>query len=291
MYLDFFSFSEKPFGVTPDTRVLYLSPGHEEAIETLLYGIRERRGFMMLTGEVGTGKTTSIRALLNRIDEKTETALVINPLLSTAELLRAINRDFGISAAQDSVQEQIEALNGFLLDRDTEGRNAVVIIDEAQDLSLEALEMVRLLSNLETETHKLLQLILVGQPELEVKLNTPVLRPLRQRMQVKHSLRPLDLEETKKYVLFRINRAAPRCCLVFQPSALKKIYDFSGGVPRLINTLCDLTLLAAFTEETHIISKKLVQLGFRDMADKSWSKNGGLLKRVAGSKLASPSLR
>ncbi len=291
MYLDFFSFSEKPFGVTPDTRFLYLSPGHEEAIETLLYGIRERRGFMMLTGEVGTGKTTSIRALLNRIDEKTETALVINPLLSTAELLRAINRDFGISAAQDSVQEQIEALNGFLLDRDTEGRNAVVIIDEAQDLSLEALEMVRLLSNLETETHKLLQLILVGQPELEVKLNTPVLRPLRQRMQVKHSLRPLDLEETKKYVLFRINRAAPRCCLVFQPSALKKIYDFSGGVPRLINTLCDLTLLAAFTEETHIISKKLVQLGFRDMADKSWSKNGGLLKRVAGSKLASPSLR
>ena len=290
MYLDFFSFAEKPFDITPDTRFLYLSPKHEEVIETLLYGIQERRGFMLLTGEVGTGKTTSMRALMNRIGPDVETALIVNPLLSTVELLKTINKDFGFDAAScgDSVQSQIELLNDSLLKNAEQGRNAVVIIDEAQDLSLEALEMTRLLSNLETETHKLIQIILVGQPELEEKMNRPELRQLRQRIQVKHSLKPLNREETKNYVLFRLNRAAPKCCLVFQSSALHRIHDHTAGIPRLVNTLCELTLLAAYTIETHIITKKIVDLAFEEMGDKSWSRPLSFWKKMTGGKRVSP---
>ena len=274
LYLDFFSFSERPFDVTPDTRFLYLSPQHEEAIETLLYCVRERRGFLLLTGEVGTGKTTSVREFLNRLDPAVESSLIINPLLSTLDLLRAINKDFGLAADRnDSIQSQIELLNEFLLLCDQEGRSAVVIIDEAQDLSLEALEMVRLLSNLETESHKLLQLILVGQPELEEKLMEPSLRQLRQRIQLRYSLHPFTYPETRAYILHRIKRAALKSCLVFQPTALKRIHYYTGGVPRLINTLCDLTLLAAFTHETHVITKKVVEVAFEEMGDKSWSRS------------------
>src|SRR3989338_8432113 len=243
MYLDFFSFAEKPFGVTPDTRFLYHSTQHEEVLGTLLYGIRERRGFILMTGEGGTGKTPTLRALLNRLEAErpthpVETSLVINPLLSTLDLIKSINQDFGIEAAREgSLQDQISALNCFLLAREREGRNAVVIVDEAQDLSMDSLEMVRLLSNLETETHKLLQLILVGQPELDDKLAQPALRQLRQRIQVRYRLEPLDAEETHRYIIHRLNTAAPKCCLVFEPSALKKMYELTGGVPRLINTL------------------------------------------------------
>lgn len=290
MYLDFFSLTEKPFDITPDTRFFYLSPQHEEAVVTLLYGVRERRGFMMLTGEVGTGKTTSIRALLNRIDSNTETALVINPLLSTVELLKSINKDFGCDSSQkDSIQEQIDSLNQFLLKSAEGGHNSVVIIDEAQNLSQEALEMVRLLSNLETETHKLLQIILVGQPELNEKLNQPNLRQLRQRIQVRYALHPLNPEETKRYILFRLNKATPKCCLVFQPSALKRIYEYSGGIPRLINNLCELTLMSAYTEETHIISRKTVDAAFAELKDKSWSRPLPLWRRIIGGRrVASP---
>ncbi len=283
MYLDFFSLTEKPFDITPDTRFFYFSPQHEEAVATLLYGVKERRGFMMLTGEVGTGKTTSIRALLNRIDSNTETALIINPLLSIVELLKSINKDFGCDISQrDSIQEQIDSLNRFLLKSAEEGHNSVVIIDEAQNLSQEALEMVRLLSNLETETHKLLQIILVGQPELDGKLGQPNLRQLRQRIQVRYALHPLNLEETKRYILFRLNKATPKCCLVFQPSALKRIYEYSGGIPRLINNLCELTLMSAYTEETHIISRKTVDSAFAELKDKSWSRPLPLWRRIIG---------
>lgn len=272
MYLDFFSFSARPFDVIPDTRFLYLSSQHEEAIETLSYGIRERRGFMLLTGEVGTGKTTSIRELLNRLDSSVETSLILNPLLSVEDLLRAINKDFGLPVPQGtSVYQEIESLNAFLLTIDQKGRNGVVIIDEAQDLSLEALEMVRLLSNLETETHKLLQLILAGQPELDMRMEGQNLRQLRQRVQVNYRLVPLNPEETKAYILHRIRCASPKCCLVFQPDSLELIYRYTGGIPRLINSLCDLTLMAAFTKETHLITRKLVKLAFQELGDKSWA--------------------
>lgn len=275
MYLDFFSFAEKPFDITPDTRFLYRSAQYEEVLGTLLYGIRERRGFIMVTGEVGTGKTTTLRALMNRLEaERTaypvETSLVINPLLSTLDLIKSINQDFGIEGVRgDSLQDQISALNSFLLARKREGRNAVVIIDEAQDLSMDSLEMIRLLSNLETETHKLLQLILVGQPELDDKLAQPALRQLRQRVQIRYRLAPLDAVETSRYIIHRLNAATPKCCLVFQPSALKKMHELTGGVPRLINTLGELVLMAAYIGETHVITNRVVKRAYGEMADKS----------------------
>jgi general secretion pathway protein A len=273
VYLDFFSFSERPFDVTPDTRFLYLSPQHEAAIETLQYGIREKRGFMLLTGEVGTGKTTSIRELLNRQGSDVESALIVNPLISTSELLKMINKDFGLVVEPGAtVHEQISLLNEFLLSTNEKGRSAVVIIDEAQNLSSEALEMIRLLSNLETETHKLLQLILVGQPELEWKLNQASLRQLRQRIQLRYFLGPLSLSETRSYILSRIKRAAPQCCVVFQPAAFEKIHQYTSGIPRLINTLCDLSLLAAFTKETHVLTRGIVEIAFDELGDKSWVK-------------------
>lgn len=251
----------------------------------MLYGIHERRGFVVLTGEVGTGKTTSIRALLNRLDSHVETSLVINPLVSTVEILKAINKDFGLEAtAGDSIREQIETLNFFLLERANEGMNAAVIIDEAQDLSLEALEMIRLLSNLETETHKLLQLVLVGQPELEATLDRASLRQLRQRIQIRYSLEPLSLEDTRHYIQYRLHRAHPKCCLVFESPAVKRIYDCTGGVPRLINTLCELVLLAAFTEETHVITRKIVEIAFEDMEDKSAVMLSPFWRRLMGGK-------
>ncbi|MBI2067760.1 MAG: AAA family ATPase [Deltaproteobacteria bacterium] len=284
MYLDFFSFSERPFDVTPDTRFLYPSPQHEAAIETLRYGIRERRGFMVLTGEVGTGKTTSIRQLLNSMEEKVETALIINPLISTLELLQSITRDFGLDTGSAvSIQEQIGLLNHFLLETDRKGKIAAVIIDEAQNLSLEALEMVRLLSNLETETHKLLQIILVGQPELDSKLNQEALRQLRQRIQIRYFLGPLSRSETQAYILHRIRKASPKCCLVFNPEALERIHNYTSGIPRLINTLCELTLLAAYTRETHMITKKIVEIAFHELNDKSWVKpHGKLISMIRG---------
>ena len=283
MYLDFFSFAEKPFDITPATRFFYLSPQHEEIIDTLYYGIHERRGFLLLTGEVGTGKTSSLRVLLNRLDATTETSLVINPLLSTLDLLKAITRDFGIDGFQgDSLQDHISGLNSFLLGRAREKKNAVVIIDEAQDLSPESLEMIRLLSNLETETHKLMQLILIGQPELMAKLNAHSLRQLRQRIQIECHLKPMNLEDTKAYVLHRLRTAAPKCCLVFEPAALKRIHEFSGGIPRLINTLGELSLMAAFVEETHIITKKIVDMAFREMRDKSASRHPAFWKKWIG---------
>ncbi len=282
MYLNFFGFSEAPFNITPDTRFLYLSPQHEEALKTMLYGIKERRGFLTLTGEVGTGKTTTIRTLLNHLGPETETALILNPLLSTVELLKTINNDFGCSVSSGSpIQGELESLNRFLLETARREKNAVVIIDEAQNLSQEALEMVRLISNLETETRKLVQIVLVGQPELDAKLSRPALRQLRQRLQIRHQLRPLNLEETKKYVLFRLHQAAPKCCLVFQPGAFKKIFEYSGGIPRLINAVGELALLAAYTEETHVITPKVVRQAYKDLADKSWKKPS-LWKRFLG---------
>ncbi len=275
MYLDFFSLEEKPFNITPDTRFWYLSTQHEEAVATMLYGVQERRGFVLLTGEVGTGKTTSIRALLNRLQqedptgrkEMVETALIVNPLLSVVELIKAINKDFGCDRPElDSVQGQLEVLNQFLLDNDRRGGNAVVIIDEGQNLSLESLEMLRLLSNLETESHKLIQLILVGQPELEKKLEKPELRQLRQRIQLRYVLQPFSVQETSDYITHRIRRVSPKSCIAFRPSAVKKIYEYCSGVPRMINSLCDFTLMAAYTHETHVVTKQIVDLAYEEMS-------------------------
>lgn len=259
MYHQFFGFAEKPFSVTPDTHFLYPSPQHEGIIRTLEYGIHERKGFLLLVGEVGTGKTTSIRSLLNRLDDSVQTSLILNPLVSTVELLKAINKEFGCQTPGNTVQEQLDALNYFVLENNKEGRNAVVIIDEAQNLSLEALEMTRMLSNLETETHKLLQIILVGQPELEEKLFQKSMRQLAQRVQIYCHLQPLDTPQTEEYIKYRIQRAGTNPSIAFEKAAIRELHKISRGIPRVINSVCDLALLSAYSDDTRVITLNIIR--------------------------------
>lgn len=265
MYCEFFGFNEQPFNVTPDTRYLYLSPVHQSALEALRYGIDERKGFMLLTGEVGTGKTISLRALLNEIKDSVETSLILHPQLSRLELLKTINRDFGQELRSNSFKAQIDHLNQFVLHCDRQGKNALVIIDEAQNLSLQALEMTRLLSNLETESYKLLQILLVGQPELLAKLAEPDLRQLRQRIQIHSKLTPLDAEQTEHYIVFRLQKAGQNSRVAFERSAIAKIYQLARGIPRLINTLCDFCLVAAYLQGSRVVTKKIVELAFLEI--------------------------
>lgn len=264
MYEKFFGLLEKPFNVTPDTHYLYPSPQHEDVIHTLHYGIRERKGFLLLIGEVGTGKTTSIRALFNSLEDDIQTSLILNPLISTVELLKCINKDFGCETTGNTVKDQLDALNHFLLENEKKGQNAVVIIDEAQNLSMEALEMTRLLSNLETETSKLLQIILVGQPELEEKLSHKSLRQLAQRIQIFCKLSPLDGPEIEKYIQYRIGVAGNNPMIAFERAAFREIQKISGGIPRMINTLCEFALLAAYSQDTRIITKNLIKSAARE---------------------------
>lgn len=270
MYETFFGLIDKPFKVTPDTHYLYSAKQHDDVIKTLKYGIEAKKGFMLLTGEVGTGKTTSIRALMNQLSSNIPTSYILNPLVSTLELLESINNDFGCNNLGYSAKEQLDALNNFLIRNDKKGHNAVVIIDEAQNLSFEALEMTRLLSNLETETHKLLQVILVGQPELEEKLGDKSLRQLNQRIQLHCKLSPLNWHETAEYIRYRLQCASHRVAshnsnIVFDKSALKEIYKLSRGIPRIINTLCELALLAAFSHDLHTITKPLVKKAAKEV--------------------------
>ncbi|MBI5287179.1 MAG: AAA family ATPase, partial [Deltaproteobacteria bacterium] len=246
MYERFFFLKEHPFHITPDPKFLYLSEKHQEALNLFYFGILEKKGFILLTGEVGTGKTTLCRAILDRLDKKVETALILNPLLSDFDLLWAINEDFGIRVNGTSMKEHLDALNLFLLKKAEEKGNAVVIIDEAQNLNPKTLEMIRLLSNLETEKTKLLQIALVGQPELRDKLKLPELRQLNQRVIVRYHLKPLNLEETKFYIFNRLAVAGGRGNVRFTIPALQRIYGASYGIPRLINVICDRTLMVAF---------------------------------------------
>lgn len=265
MYCEYFGFEDKPFNVTPDTRYLYLSPCHQGVFETLRYGINERKGFILLTGEVGTGKTVSIRAFLNELGPNCETSLILNPQLSRLELLKTINKDFGHELKRNSFKAQIDSLNNFVLDCTNRGRNCLVIIDEAQNLSMEALEMTRLLSNLETETHKLLQILLVGQPELHEKLMSPKLRQLRQRIQIHCKLNPLDEEETERYIAFRIQKAGNATRVAFERSAILRIFRQSKGIPRLINAICDFCLVTAYLQGSRVITKSIVEAAFHEI--------------------------
>lgn len=265
MYREFFGFDEKPFNVTPDTRYLFLSPVHQGVLETLQYGIHEKKGFLLLTGEVGTGKTISVRALLNELGQRCETSLILNPQLSRLDLLKTINKDFGRELKKNSFKAQIDTLNEFVLHCGEDGKNALVIIDEAQNLSMEAIEMTRLLSNLETETHKLLQILLVGQPELEEKLAHPTLRQVRQRIQIHCRISPLDEDQTEQYIIYRIQKAGPNSRVAFEKSAVEQIYYFSKGIPRLINTLCEFCLIAAYTQSSRVITDHTVSEAFREI--------------------------
>jgi len=248
MYESFYAFSESPFGMTPNPHFLFPSKKHEEALAHLVYGITQRKGFVAVTGEVGAGKTTLCRALLERLPENHASALILNPAFSATELLRDIVRDFGLPGKKKTKRGLIEELNQFLLASFAQGRNAVVVIDECQDLESSVLEQIRLISNLETETTKLIQIVLVGQPELKLKLSQPELRQLEQRITVRYHLEALTEEETKEYIAHRLRIAGPNHKANFTKSSASKIHAYSRGIPRLINVLCDRTLLAGFVD-------------------------------------------
>lgn len=267
MYTSFFELKEAPFSLTPDPRYLYLSSGHIEAINHLLYGINERKGFILVTGEIGAGKTTICRVLLDRLDKDTKSALILNSFISDIELLKMIALEFGIETGYDtgSKKDYIDALNRFLLDNFSSGRNAVLLIDEAQNLSDNVLEQLRMLSNLETEREKLLQIVLIGQPELEGIIASPSLKQLNERIAVRYHLGPLKPQDIKGYVEHRLIIAGGHGNIRFSKSAFKKIYSFSKGIPRRINSLCDRALLIAYTGELRFITGNIIEKSGKDL--------------------------
>jgi general secretion pathway protein A len=250
MYQRYLGLKEKPFRITPDPRFLYLSEKHAEALDHLTYGINQGEGFMVISGDVGTGKTTIIRSLLERLDDtKIKTAIILNPLLEIDDLLRSILEDFGLSPEGNSKKDLIDQLNTFLLSLNREGGKAVVIIDESQNLAPDLLEELRSLSNLETDQEKLLQIVLVGQLELWNKLNRSNLRQLKQRVSVNYRLESLSLKEMREYIFHRLSVAGFQGELVFSTRALRLIFRVSRGIPRLINLLCDRILLVLYLEK------------------------------------------
>jgi len=265
MYEAFYGLKERPFNLTPDPRYLYLSEKHKEAFAHLLYGIKHRAGFVMVTGEIGTGKTTICRTLLNQLDADTEVAFIFNPSLSPVELLKKINEDFGIDSRAKTVKDLIDELNEYLLDSNARGKNCVLVIDEAQNLTPSVLEQIRLLSNLESETQKLLQIVLIGQPELGEHLELRELRQLKQRISARYHLKALDNKETQQYVTYRLRVAGAHRRIRFTPSALRTIYSHSKGTPRVINSLCDRALLIGYTQEASEISKEIAHRAAKEI--------------------------
>jgi general secretion pathway protein A len=262
MYLSFFGLNEKPFAITPDPRYLYLSERHAEALAHLLYGINESGGFIQLTGEVGTGKTTVVRTLLSRVPHHADVAVILNPRVTPVEFLLTICEELGLGieeANRDSVKYMVDALNRRLLAAHADGRRIIVIVDEAQNLSADVLEQVRLLTNLETPTQKLLQIILIGQPELRELLDRTELRQLAQRITGRYHLEPLSREETRGYIRHRL-RVAGGAQEIFTPSALNEVHRLAEGIPRVINVTCDRALLGAYTQETRKVTAALVRL-------------------------------
>jgi type II secretory pathway predicted ATPase ExeA len=260
MYTSFFGFNESPFSLTPDPRYLFLSPHHKEALDHLLYGINERKGFITITGGIGTGKTTLCRALLGHLNGTTKSALILNAFISDMELLKAINEEFGVDGTPEaqSKKDYIDALNHFLIQNFSAGGNAVILLDEAQNLSHNVLEQIRMLSNLETEREKLLQIVLVGQSELKDVLAAPALRQLDERIMVRYDLRPLDYKDVEGYVNHRLTVAGGKGQLKFAESAFKKIYAYSRGNPRRINAVCDRALLIAYAREKNTVTKGMI---------------------------------
>jgi general secretion pathway protein A len=238
---------------------------HREAFNHLLYGIRERKGFVQLTGEVGAGKTTLCRALLEQLDGQFSTALILNPVLNADELMKAIATEFGLNVRGFDRMETIAAIGNFLLKQVEIGKDTVLIIDEAQNLTEELLEQVRLLSNIETDDRKLLQIVLMGQPELRDRLNSHRLRQLRQRITVRYHLAPLKFSEVTQYVSHRLSVAGANGAPSFTQPALWRIYKYSGGVPRLVNAVCDKALLAGFVERSPRINFRMIGRAIREL--------------------------
>ncbi len=265
MYLRFFGFQEAPFNMTPDPRFLFFSRHHREAFDHVVYGIEQRKGFIELTGEVGAGKTTICRAVLAKISPAIQTALVLNPSLTETQLLRAILKDFGLQAQGRDRLVYIETLNQFLLNQLSQGNNVALIIDEAQNLTSQVLEQVRLLSNLETDQYKLLQIVLCGQPELKQRLLAPEMRQLRQRITVRCHLFPLTEEEMKQYIDYRLRTAGWVGAELFQPDGYSVIHAYAQGIPRLINAACDAALLAGYAAGSRQIGALCAQKAIKHL--------------------------
>ena len=302
MYENFYRFKEKPFSLTPDPKFLYLSKQYQGALDHMLYGVKQREGFMVIAGDVGTGKTTLCRCLLDRLDENVEVALILNPMLSDMDLLRNVIHDLGIKSLHSrqpvgmvedgstgeeiaieldfslpeeqnnliwinsaSKKELIDALNAFLLDQHEQGKSTVLIIDEAQNLSLDVMEQLRILSNLETEKEKLLQIIFVGQLELNEKLKLPSLKQLNQRISIRYEIAPLSREEAKNYIAHRILVAGAASQVSFSKSAFNEIFKYSKGYPRLINLVCDRALLAGYNAQVDVVDRQYVREAIKSL--------------------------
>ena len=265
MYLEYYGLKEAPFNITPDPKFVHFSRRHREAYDHLLYGITHRKGFVSLVGEVGSGKTTLCRSVLSALPGDVVTGLILNPALTDTQLLRAVLRDFGIRVRRRDRLSYLEELNDFLLEQNGAGRNVTLIIDEAQDLSLSAMEQVRLLNNLETDRQKLMQIVLVGQPELEEKIRRPELRQLRQRIMVQARLHALEKEEVAGYLRHRLHIAGAGERIAFDDAAVKGIHRRTGGSPRLINRLADAALMAAFLAESSRVGAREIRRGWKHL--------------------------
>jgi general secretion pathway protein A len=261
MYLQFYGLRETPFSPTPDPKFLFQSTRHREALAQLLYGVRERKGFIVLTGEIGTGKTTLLRTLLARLDRDTHVAYVHNSALGIEGLLEYMLQDWGLKSSGTTHAQRLFELNEFLIDQHRQGLSPVLVIDEAQNLSIPTLEAVRLLSNFETTSQKLMQILLVGQPELRVKLNSAELRQLKQRIGLRCHIGPLSPEETRLYIRHRLRIAGATDAGIFTDAAIQRITEYSQGIPRVVNIVCDHCLLSGFAD-----SKRRIDTGIVDEA-------------------------
>ena len=268
MHEEYYGFSEKPFSLTPDPKYLYKSESHANAFDLLQYAIRRREGFVVVTGDIGTGKTTLCRAILDQLDRRTFTALVLNPFITEEDLLRIILQDFGVVSRDEikrgrlagvTKQELIDTLNEFLLSLLPLRAGALLILDEAQNLPPQVLEQIRILSNLETDKEKLLQIVLVGQLNLQEQLRAPNLRQLDQRISIRYELKPLTHEETAAYVAHRLTIAGGGAVVSFAPKALELVHKYTGGIPRLVNLLCDRALLGGYSARTNRITPQIVK--------------------------------
>jgi general secretion pathway protein A len=259
MYRHFYGLKEKPFEITPDPRFLYLSPSHREALAHLTYAMRERVGFTVITGEVGTGKTTLVQSLLGQLNGRTKTAFLFNPNLNTLDFLEYICEDLGLKVQRRSKGQYISQLYQFLLDYYAQGISVVLIIDEAHRLRADLLEEVRLLTNLETAKGKLLQVVLMGQPELNEILDRHEFRQLKQRVSLRYHLRPLTKAETENYIQSRLQKAGLVNPRIFSPKALTLIYQYSQGLPRLINIVCDNALISGYAGDRQVIDRETIR--------------------------------
>jgi general secretion pathway protein A len=267
MYLNFYGLKERPFNTTPDPRFLYPTPAHREALARLVYGIQQSKGFIALTGEVGTGKTTLLHALLQRLDDSTAVAFLFNSTLSFDGVLEYMLEEFGIGKTSTTPAQRLFALNNFLIERRRVGQNTVLILDEAQNLDPKTLEQIRLLSNFETSSEKLLQILLVGQPELRTKLNLPELRQLKQRVALSSTIRPLTPKEVHECIRTRLRIAGSSDLGLFTDRAVERIADYTGGIPRLVNILCDHCLVIGYANQERRIDPNIVDQAIKSLEE------------------------